>query len=338
MRTNAVAAAAIAIVAVALVLVAVGLARTGSGLAPAGSTATTSASSPSGAGSPSAVGPASAGPASAGPAPASQADVTLVGAGDIGVCGTSDDEGTAELVQGLPGTVFTLGDDAYDQGSEQQFRDCFGPSWGRFKDRIAFPVPGNHEYETEGAAGYRAYFGTAATPEGETWYSRDVGAWHVVVLDATCDKVPGGCGLDSPQGRWLQSDLAANTAPCTLALWHQPRFSSGTHGNDDAVAPFWSALAAAGAELVLNGHDHDYERFAPQAPDGTPDDARGITEIVVGTGGAGLRSFASTRPNSVARSDTSWGVLELTLGTGSWSSRFQPTAGSFADDAGGACH
>jgi hypothetical protein len=262
----------------------------------------------------------------------------MVGAGDIGVCGSPHDEATAGLVEGVPGTVFTLGDNAYDRGTEQEFRDCFSASWGRFKDRIAFPVPGNHEYETKDAAGYRAYFGAAAAPDGQTWYSRDLGAWHVIVLDATCNLTPGGCGADSPQVRWLRADLAASNARCTLALWHQPRFSSGLHGNDTAVAPFWDALYAAGADLVLNGHDHDYERFAPQAPDGSADATRGITEIVAGTGGAALRPFATTRPNRAAASDRAYGVLQLTLGQDGWSSRFVSTDGSFTDEASGTCH
>jgi hypothetical protein len=309
---------------VAIVLVAVGLSRFAAGTT-----------------SPVASTPAVSSPSSAASAHASRSPepgAGLVGAGDIGVCGSPDDEATAALVDRLPGTVFTLGDDAYEQGTEQQFRDCFGGSWGRFKDRITFPVPGNHEYETTGAAGYRAYFGAAATPLGETWYSRDVGSWHVIVLDATCDKVRGGCGLESPQVAWLRTDLAASAARCTLALWHQPRFSSGLHGNDQAVAPFWDALYAAGADLVLNGHDHDYERFVAQAPDGSADEPRGIAEIVVGTGGAALRRFETTRPNRAAGADTAHGVVQLTLGEGRWSSRFIPTEGSFSDEASGACH
>ncbi len=301
-----------------------------------------SAASPSTSASPAPRGSSAFPAASASPAPAGSSAaasaVTLVGAGDIGVCGSSHDEDTAALVESMPGSIFTLGDNAYDQGTEPQFRDCFGSSWGRFKDRIALPVPGNHEYETADAAGYLAYFGSAAAPDGQTWYSRDLGGWHVVVLDATCDRAPGGCAAGSPQVAWLRADLAASGARCTLALWHQPRFSSGFHGNDAAVAAFWDALSAAGADLVLNGHDHDYERFAPQAPDGIADPGRGITEMVVGTGGAALRPFEGTRANSVARSASAYGVISLTLTADGWSSRFASTDGSFSDVASGACH
>jgi alkaline phosphatase len=261
----------------------------------------------------------------------------LVGAGDIGRCDSTDDDATAALVQQLPGTVFTLGDNAYDHGTAGELRDCFGPSWGRVKDRIAFAVAGNHDWETDGAQPFRDYFGAAGAPDGVTWFSRKVGAWHVIVLDADCAAVKG-CGPDSAQGRWLAADLAADTARCTLTLWHQPRFSSGQHGDDATVAPFWDALFAAGADLVLNGHDHDYERFAPQDPAGDADPQRGITEIVAGTGGAPLRDFGTIVPNGVVRSSFAHGVLQLTLHATGWDFRFVSTDGSFADQGHGACH
>jgi alkaline phosphatase len=274
------------------------------------------------------------GGASAAPDP----DPVLIGVGDIATCGGRGDEATALLVERTDGIVFTLGDNAYDTGSPAEFRDCYEPSWGRVKDRTAFPVPGNHDYGTDGAAGYRAYFGDAATPDGETFYSRDVGAWHVVVLDANCAEPGVGCGPDSKQVRWLRADLAASDARCTLALWHQPRFSSGMHGDDPGVAPFWDALYAAGADLVLNGHDHDYERFAPQAPDGSRDPDRGITEIVAGTGGGEMRDFGTPVPNSLVRRDRLFGVLQLTLHPAGWTSRFISTDGSFPDEDRGRCH
>lgn len=288
-------------------------------------------------GSPAAESPAATPASPLAPSPSSGADPILVGAGDIASCGLPDDSATAALLEQLPGQVFTLGDNAYESGTAAQFRDCYGPTWGRVLDRTTFPVPGNHDYGTPAAAGYRAYFGAAATPDGTTWYSRDVGTWHVIVLDADCGQV-GGCGPDSPQGRWLASDLAASQARCTLALWHQPRFSSGAHGNDPAVAPFWDALYAAGADLVLNGHDHDYERFGPQDPRGRSDPARGITEIVVGTGGAALRNFGTEAANAIVRSNIAHGVLELTLRPGGWSFRFVSTDGSFSDIGRGTCH
>lgn len=264
-------------------------------------------------------------------------DAELVGAGDIGRCDTDADEATAALVERLPGLVFTLGDNAYDSGSVAEFRDCLGPSWGRFRDRIGLPVPGNHDHKTDGAAGYLGWFGAAAAPEGVTWYARDVGSWRVIVLDSTCDSI-GGCGPDSAQGRWLAEELDRGSARCTLALFHHPRFSSGYHGSDDDVAPFWDALHAAGADLVLNGHEHSYERFAPQAPDGGADEERGITQLVVGTGGAELRGFGEPVANSRVRSSLAHGVLSLTLRPSGWAYRFESVDGSFTDEGAGTCH
>ena len=160
--------------------------------------------------------------------------------------------------------------------------------------------PGTTTGSPRALAGYIGYFGAAAEPDGTSWYSYDLGTWHIVVLDSDCSSV-GGCGADSPQGRWLAADLKASTATCTLAIWHHPRFSSGEHGNDTEVAPFWQALYDAGADVVINGHDHDYERFAPQDPNGRADRARGIREFVVGTGGAALRTFPTTAANSELR-------------------------------------
>lgn len=272
-----------------------------------------------------------------GASPSPSADPVLVGAGDVARCDGTDDEATAALLQQTPGLVFTLGDNAYESGSAQEFSDCYGPSWGRVLGRTAFAVAGNHDYGTRDAAAFKAYFGAAAAPHGVTWFSRDLGTWHVIVLDADCGQV-GGCGPDSPEGRWLRADLAASTARCTLALWHQPRFSSGLHGNDTSVAPFWDALYAAGADLVLNGHDHDYERFAPQDPAGRADPGRGITEMVVGTGGAALRDFGPDAANTVVRSSFAHGVLALTLHPTGWSFRFISTDGSFSDEGRGTCH
>ena len=274
---------------------------------------------------------------SATPVASASGDPVLVGAGDIGRCGSTDDDATASLREQTPGLVFTLGDNAYDSGTAREFRDCYAPSWGRVLDRTAFAVAGNHDYGTPGAAGFKAYFGNAGVRDGVTWFSQDVATWHVIVLDADCGAV-GGCGAGSPQGQWLQADLAASRARCTLALWHQPRFSSGLHGNDTDVAPFWDALYAAGADLVLNGHDHDYERFAPQDPGGRADPARGITEIVVGTGGASLRDFGTTAPNGIVRSSLAHGVLVLTLRPSGWDFLFLSTDGSFSDQGTGACH
>jgi calcineurin-like phosphoesterase family protein len=277
----------------------------------------------------------SAGPAP--PSPSPSGEPVLVGAGDIGDCETTDDTATAALVAGVAGTVFTTGDNAYPDGRLQDFLDCYEPTWGAFKARTR-PAPGNHEWRTDDLKGYLDYFGTAAAPNGTPWYSYDLGTWHIVVLDSSCDKT-GGCGPDSEQGRWLAADLAASDVRCTLAIWHAPRFSSGSeHGNEEAVAPFWEALYAADADLVLNGHDHDYERFAPQDPGGREDRERGIREFVVGTGGAKLRQFDDPEPNSELRAAVAHGVLKLVLHAESYEWSFLPTTGTFADSGSNRCH
>jgi 3',5'-cyclic AMP phosphodiesterase CpdA len=250
-------------------------------------------------------------PAATAPDPTS---VTLIAAGDIGRCDSAADDATGDLVEGLPGVVATLGDTAYEDGTTRELEECFGRSWGGVRDRIRFAVTGNHDIHTDGGEPLRRYMGDAAAREGRTWFSDDLGAWHVVVLDSDCGFLGDRCGSDSDQVRWLREDLAASGARCTIALMHQPRFSSGQHGDSQAVRSLWDELYAADAELVLVGHDHDYERFAPQAPDGTPDDARGVVQIVVGTGGTDLEGFGEARPNSLVRIDDAHGVIELTLG------------------------
>jgi 3',5'-cyclic AMP phosphodiesterase CpdA len=261
----------------------------------------------------------------------------LVGAGDIARCDANGDEQTAALLSTLPGIVFTLGDNVYDSGSAKELQDCYGPSWGKLLDRTGFVVAGNHDWETDHAKPSFDYFGSRMVRNGVTWFSQDVGTWHLIVLDGDCSLV-GGCGQGSPQMTWLQADLAASQRACTIALFHQPLFSSGTRGGDAEVLPFWQALAAAGAELVLNGHEHDYERFAPQAPDGTPDPARGITEIVVGTGGGDPRGFRRTVANSLVRADHLYGVISVTLLPHGWTTTFTSTDGSFSDSSSGTCH
>lgn len=269
------------------------------------------------------------------PTPTEPPPAVLVGAGDIALCSTDADEATAALLDGIPGTVFTAGDNAYGSGTAEQFADCYGPSWGRHLDRT-LPSAGNHDHLTKDLAGYFGYFGSRAGAAGQSWYSTDLGAWHVIVLDSECDKV-GGCGLDRPQGKWLVQDLAASTARCTVAIWHHPRFSSGFHGNDADVDPFWRALYAAGVDVVLNGHDHDYERFAPQDPDAnpTPD---GIRQFVVGTGGAALRNFEKTAANSLVRSAIAHGVIKLTLHQAAYDWEFISVDGSFTDAGSATCH
>jgi acid phosphatase type 7 len=264
-------------------------------------------------------------------------DAVLVGAGDIADCGSSGDAATASLINSIPGTVFTLGDNAYGSGSAKQFRHCYGPTWGRFKARTR-PAIGNHEYETKGADGYFDYFGKSAGPRGKGWYSYNAGAWHVVVLNSNCNTVR--CDRGSEQERWLRADLADHKNRCTLAYWHHARFvSDSVHGNHSDLQHFWEALYDYGAELVLSGHAHVYERFAPQTPWGKADPDHGIRQFVVGTGGSTLYRFRSPRPNSEVRNANTFGVLKLTLHDGGYDWKFIPKAGkNFQDSGHGSCH
>jgi hypothetical protein len=235
-----------------------------------------------------------------------------------------------------PEDVFalTLGDTTYPVGAPTEFTDCFHPTWGAFKSRIR-PAPGNHEYYTTGADGYFGYFGTLAGPDRRGYYSFDHGGWHFVSLNSNVDASPA-----SPQYQWLASDLAASKgALCTIAYWHYPLFSSGPHGNVDQMASVYDALQKAGVDIVLVGHDHIYERFAPQTASGTADPARGIREFVVGVGGAELFKLQATRPNSEFRDDTTHGILRLTLGTQGYGWQFLPVGGGAVRDSGtGTCH
>ncbi|MGC2328984.1 MAG: metallophosphoesterase [Candidatus Sulfotelmatobacter sp.] len=264
----------------------------------------------------------------------------LVGAGDISSC---DDlkgaEATAKLLDNIPGTVFADGDLAYPDGTDEQFAKCYAPTWGRFKDRTR-PAPGNHEYHSDGASGYVRYFGAAAGDPKRGYYSYDLADWHVVVLNSECDAV-GGCGAGSTQEQWLRQDLKSHPVKCTLAYWHKPLFSSGAkHGNDPEIKPLWDALYSADVDVVINGHDHDYERFAPQDPAGKADAQRGIREFVVGTGGKNShRSFSSPKPNSEVRQADTFGVLKLTLRSTGYDWEFVPEAGkTFTDSGNGTCH
>ena len=257
-------------------------------------------------------------------------DPVFVGAGDIANCSHNNDEATAKLLDNITGTVFTLGDNAYPDGTLAQFNDCYGPTWGRHKSRTK-PVPGNHDYHTAGAAGYFDYFGAAAGGRSKGYYSYNLGAWHIIALNSEITQSAG-----SAQEQWLRADLAANPKTCTLAYWHKPRFSSGKHGNIPASQPLWQALYDYGADVVLNGHDHLYERFAPQNPSGQADATRGIREFVVGTGGAGLYTFPTIQPNSQVRNNTTHGVLKLTLHSTSYDWQFIPIAGKNFTDSGSA--
>ncbi len=267
----------------------------------------------------------------------SRQEEILVGAGDIAVCSSEGDEATADLLDGIAGTVFTAGDNAYPSGTYDEFENCYGPSWGRHKART-YPSPGNHEYYTANASGYFDYFGAAAGDPSEGYYSYELGEWHVIVLNSMCENVDG-CEDGSPMLRWLKEDLAANPKRCTLAYWHHPLFSSGPHGNQAKMKPTWDALYEANADVVVNAHDHIYERFAPQDPDGAADPTRGIREFVVGTGGAELYPLGTIKPNSEVRSNDTFGVLQLKLRSGSYDWEFVPVEGETLMDSGsGSCH
>lgn len=266
-------------------------------------------------------------------------DPSILAAGDIASCASNGDEATAAVVSQYPTLpVLTTGDNVYEGGTATEFANCFNPTWGAFKSRI-HPTPGAHEYFTTGATPYYNYFGAAAGTAGKGYYSFDLGTWHVIALNSNCASV-GGCNAGSPEEQWLRADLAAHPNQCTLAYWADPRFSSGSeHGSDPAMQDFWQALYDSKADVVLSGHDHDYERFAPQTPTGVRDDSNGIREFVVGTGGRSHYAFATPVTNSEVRDSTSYGVLQLTLHPGSYDWRFRPVSGAtFTDSGSTACH
>ena len=265
--------------------------------------------------------------------------VVMVGAGDIAACALPGDDAVAALIDSIDGTVFTLGDNVYDSGTLGEFANCYGPSWGRHKARTR-PAPGNHEYNTTNAAGYFAYFGEAAGDPAKGYYSYDLGPWHVVVLNSNSECTTISCAAGSPQERWLRADLAANTKACTIAYWHHPRFNSGSrHGNSTAVAPLWNALYDFNADVILNAHEHLYERFAPQSPKGAADSTRGIRQFIVGTGGRSHYGIGRIKANSEVRNASTYGVLKLTLSEGAYAWRFVPVTGAtFTDSGTGSCH
>jgi acid phosphatase type 7 len=263
------------------------------------------------------------------PPPPSTSDPVIAAAGDI--CGSPTDcAPTAKLLDSIaPTRVLTLGDHAYPDGSSSDYANYYDPNWGRHKSKTS-PSPGNHDYHTSGGAGYFGYFGSQAP---SAYYSFNLGSWHLISLNGEISVSAG-----SAQETWLKNDLAANTGKCILAYWHEPRFSSGgEHGSDSSFDPFWRDLYAAGADVVLNGHDHNYERFAPQNPSGAAD-PKGIREFVVGTGGASHYNFGTTVANSEVRDNTSFGVLKLTLHPGGYDWQFVPVAGaSFTDSGSASC-
>src|SRR6266850_2784868 len=268
----------------------------------------------------------------------------LIGAGDIAGCASlAGAAATAKLIEQIPGTVFAAGDLAYDRGTTAEFSKCYETTWGKFKNRTR-PTPGNHEYDSTGASAYFAYWGERAGPRGKGYYSYDLGNWHVVALNTNC-AAPGvgGCGAGSEQERWLKQDLAQHAKSCIVAYGHHALYSSGLlkkHAVHPELRDLWRDLYEAHAELMLAGHEHSYERFAPQDPDGNADAESGIREIVVGTGGRSHSPLGPPVANSEAQNADTFGVLKVTLSPEKYSWEFIPVNGEngFHDAGEGTCH
>ena len=265
--------------------------------------------------------------------------VTLVGAGDIAGCDFKADRKTARLVGKIGGTVFTLGDNVYPEGTSAQFRNCYDPTWGKYKKRTR-PSVGNHEYDTSsGAKPYFDYFGWRAGKPSRGYYSYDRGTWHIVALNSNCEEV-GGCGRRSAQGRWLRRDLTHHRTRCTLAYFHHPLYASGRGYDSPEVKPLWHILYNQHADVILSGHAHRYERFARITPSGERSSARGIRQFIVGTGGApGGTQHGPDEPRVQAKKIGAPGVLKLKLGSGFYHWKFVPVGGRNYTDSGRAhCH
>lgn len=264
-------------------------------------------------------------------------DPVMVGAGDIADEDSPATGEVADLIQGIDGTVFTLGDNVQGNGDREEFAEYYDPAWGDFKDRTK-PVVGNHEYYTEGAEGYFDYFGEAAGDPEKGYYSYDVGEWHVVVLNTMCEEV-GGCTEQAPQLQWLKRDLAEDQARCTLAMGHHPLFSSGEkYGGDSKMKPTYEVLHEAGVDVILSSHEGNYERFAPQDAEGNAD-PRGFRQFIVGTGGHFLSGFGEIAPNSQIRNGETHGALKMTLHPESYEWEFLPVEGeSFTDSGSAGCN
>jgi len=285
------------------------------------------------------------------PAPTATKALTVVAAGDIACDAQTkradpDDASpvachmgaTAQLIASAhPDLVLPLGDEQYQVGALSAFQTMYAKTWGKFLN-ITRPVPGNHEYETPHAAGYFVYFSARAGDPAKGYYSFDRGGWHFIAINANCGDI-GGCNRGSAQEQWLKSDLARRNHGCILAYWHQPRFSSGHHHSDPTYTAFWEDLYAAKADVVLNGHDHLYERFGPQTPTGGADPRNGVREFIAGTGGRSHYVFTKIEPNSEVRNNTTFGILILHLREGSYDWTFKPEAGkSFTDRGAAQCH
>jgi hypothetical protein len=262
--------------------------------------------------------------------PPANPNATILAAGDIGECGFGATQ-TGKLLDTLSGTLLALGDLAYMQGSAANFRDCYDPAWGRHIDRTK-PVPGNHEYETDRtAAAYYDYFGELAGPRGQGYYAFTAGSWRIIALNSEIPMSPG-----SAQIQWLRNELSVTRTPCTLAYWHRPLFSSGPNDNQPDTRDIWKTLAEFDADVVLNGHDHMYERFAPQDVDGKAS-STGIREFIAGTGGAHLYIPVAPKPNSMVRL-SAYGILKMNLTTNAYQWEFLSVNNAVLDSGNGACH
>jgi hypothetical protein len=271
---------------------------------------------------------------------AATGDPVIAAAGDI-ACGPTADKGApancdeaataAQIIALRPAAVITLGDNQYESNTAAQYAAVFDKTWGQFKGLI-HPTIGNHEYLTPDAAGYFGYFGAAAGDPTKGYYSWNLGAWHIVALNSECSHV-GGCASGSPQEIWLNADLAANPTACTLVTYHEPRWSSGEHGDAVQMATIWSDLVAAHVDLALAGHNHDYERFPALDADGNAN-ASGVQEFVVGTGGKNHYPFATAAIAGEVRDPTAYGILKLTLHASSYDWQFLPAPGYSFSDAG----
>ncbi|MBI3550841.1 MAG: metallophosphoesterase [Elusimicrobia bacterium] len=288
-------------------------------------------------------------------APAKAQDATILAAGDIADCrkASASENGAskvAALIETLPGTVLPLGDLAYNHGKPEEFETCYKPSWGRpgIKSRTR-PTPGNHDYRTDRGAPYYDFFGAAAGPKGDGFYSYDLGRWHILSLNSNYYTNTNGDAPIPPgkerQLAWLRADLAnhkedrAKGRICTLAYFHHPRFSSGAHGSDEALSDLWAELQKAGVDVVLSAHEHNYETFRPMDAEGELDEAGGTRMFVVGTGGGDARPIRNPEPNSAALQNKILGVLKMTLHPTSYDWEFVSAAGSsFTDSGHGNCH
>lgn len=281
------------------------------------------------------------------PPPPPPGSATLMAAGNIAVCSNNNDEITAQLIDTVPNAVvIALGDNAFPSGSAAAYNDCYGPTWGRFKDRT-YAVLGNHDWDSTTAsfAGAVSYFGDRAGPAGKHYYSFDVGAWHVIVLNVISGtNPPVAYNSSSEQQAWLAADLQANAGKkCTMAVWHDPRFMSALSDPSfmerTTLSSLWSRLEAGGVDVVLNGNQHWYERMHPMRTDGTRNDSLGIRQFIVGTGGESVVYPAHTHPNNVL-TWAAYGVIRFTLRDGSYDWNFQTARGQdpFSDSGTGTCH